>query len=363
MKIALLGFGTVGGGVYELLRGRPEAQIKYILCRRELTVPGAAVIHDYRAALDDPEIDTVVELLGGEHPAYEAVRDALGSRRSVVSANKAMLSRHYRELASLAQARGAPLRFSAAVGGGIPWLASLGHAVDIEEVVAISGIVNGTTNFMLDAMATRGLSYRLALAEAQRLGYAEADPAADVDGWDAQQKLILSCNVAFGVSLDGASVPAFGIRGITAGDIAAFRRMGLVCRLMVHARRTAQGISAYVEPTLVPESSLLAGVRRNNNLITLESRCIGAQSFYGQGAGRYPTAYNVVQDILAVGGGYGFRFPALSPVSADNRAVLHRYYADGCITEPLSVGQMHKNSGLRFFAALSQPGEAREEEA
>lgn len=374
MKIGLLGLGTVGGGVYTQLLEQPGLDIRYIMCLQDISLPGVTRM-GYEEMLRDPEIDTIVEVMGGEHPAYEAVKAALSSGRNVVSANKAMISRHYPELMSIARDTGAAFRFTAAAGGGIPWLTTLERTRRADELLSVSGIVNGTCNYMLDRMANQGLRYDEALKEAQSLGYAEANPAADVDGWDTQHKLILSCCVAFGAILDPDRVPAAGIRNITAQDIAVFRSRGLVCRLMMHGRKTESGVAAFVEPQLVPLGQLAAGVPLNNNLITLEGVNVGVQSFYGQGAGRAPTAYNVVQDCIDVSRGAGLYCEASAPCAVDNGAVLRRYYVrgtrdsfldeiqedawdDAVITKSIPVSRIHAWAQAQtspvFFAALPE---------
>lgn len=374
MKIGLLGFGTVGGGVYAHLLEQPGLDVKSIMCLQDVSLPGVTRT-GYEEMLQDPEIDTIVEVMGGEHPAYEAVKAALASGRNVISANKAMISRHYAELNQLARTSGAAFRFTAAAGGGIPWLTSLERTRRADKLLAVSGIVNGTCNYMLDRMANLGLSYDEALKEAQSLGYAEANPAADVDGWDTQHKLILSCCVAFGAIPDSEQVPAAGIRNITAQDIEAFRSRGLVCRLMMNGRKTENGVAAFVEPQLVPMGELAAGVPLNNNLITLEGVNVGIQSFYGQGAGRAPTAYNVVQDCIDVSRGAGPYCETSAPCDVDNEAVLRRYYVRGArdpfldevredtwgeavITRAIPVSEIHAWAKAQtapvFFAALPE---------
>lgn len=375
MKIGLLGYGTVGGGVYAQLLKQKDLTIKYIMCLEDISLPGITVC-GYREILQDPEIDTVIEVMGGEHPAYDAVKAALEAGRNVISANKAMISRHYEELMTLAREKGVAFRFTAAAGGGIPWLTSLERARRADELLAVSGIVNGTCNYMLDMMASQGIGYDEALRNAQSLGYAEANPTADVDGWDTQHKLVLSCNIAFDTVLDPASVPAAGIRSITAEDIAQFRQRDLVCRLMMNGRRTENGVAAFVEPELIPVGQLAAGVPLNNNLITLTGVNVGVQSFYGQGAGRAPTAYNVVQDCIDVREGAKLYGSGMEKCSVDNSSVLRRYYVrmvepdaflkeaaetqwgPGVVTKPIPVQQIHawKNQLAQdvFFAALPE---------
>lgn len=370
MRIGLLGFGTVGRGVYELMRQRQDMEVAAVLCRRELSLPDAKVTHDFEEILRDRTIDTVVEAIGGLHPAYEYVRQALLAGKNVATANKAMMATFYDDLVPLARDRGVLLRCTASVGGGIGWLSELGRVRRVETVASIGGIMNGTCNYILDAMTRLGLSYDDALAQAQALGYAEADPSTDVDGIDTWHKLIVSANIAFGVSLDRASVPAAGIRQIRREDVENFRAHGLTCKLVAYAGCREGVYSAYVQPSLFPLGQPEAAVPENYNLITLVGSVSGRQSFFGQGAGRYPTAYNVVQDCVDFSLGKGFYSPwgAGVPVRNDE---LRRYYVRGpwreeetearwgsaYITKPVAVCQAHRwlsGHPESFLAVLPQ---------
>ena len=218
--------------------------------------------------------------------------------------------------------------------------------------------MNGTCNYILDSMTRLGLDYADALSQAQKLGYAEANPATDVDGIDTWHKVILSSNIAFGVSLDTATVPVAGIRNIKASDVENFKSHGLVCKLVSTGKRTEHGVSAYVQPTLFPEGELESAVPANYNLITLYGSASGRMSFYGQGAGRYPTAYNVIQDCMDIMLGKGFYCPYGAKVSAENTDLVSYYvsgsqdawlkeitqdtWGDAIITKPVSVETFHK---------------------
>lgn len=370
MRIGLLGFGTVGRGVYELVEKRSDMEVAAVLCRRELSLPGVRVTHDFQDILNDGSIDTVVEAIGGLHPAYEYVRQALLAGKNVATANKAMMAVFYDDLVPLAESRGVRLRCTASVGGGIGWLSELGRVRRVETVESIGGIMNGTCNYILDAMTRLGLGYEEALGKAQSLGYAEADPSTDVDGIDTWHKLIVSANIAFGVSLDKTGVPAAGIRQIRREDVENFRAHGLTCKLVAYAGRREGAFSAWVQPTLFPMGQPEATVPENFNLITLVGSVSGRQSFLGQGAGRYPTAYNVVQDCVDFSLGRGFYSPWGAGVPVHNGEVL-RYYVRGpweekdtdarwgsaYITKPVSVAQAHcwlKCHPDSFLAVLPQ---------
>lgn len=357
MNIALLGFGVVGRGVYELAASHPELHIKYVLCRKDLTLPDAQVTHDFEDIVNDPEIDTVIEVMGGLHPAWEYVRQSIQAGKHVITANKAMAAEFYDELIPLVERHQVMFRCTAAVGGGIGWLSELERVRRCETIRKVGGIMNGTCNYILDAMTREGLSYAEALSQAQHLGYAEANPSTDVDGIDTWHKLILSANIAFGVSMDKHQIPVWGIRNILAEDVAQFRRHGLCCKLVSSAQMQGGHFSAFVQPTLFPDHDIEATVPTNYNLITLEGNTSGRQSFYGQGAGRYPTAYNVLQDCMDFIRSHGFYSILTKKVAVCNDQRM-RYYVRGAsdpwlaahcdehwgsatVTTPVTVEQMH----------------------
>ena len=323
----LLGFGVVGGGVWALCAPRDDLNVKRVLLRSPKEgLPEEVVTFNADDILNDPEIDTVVEVMGGLHPAYEYVSAALAQGKNVVTANKALIAAYYTELTALARERGAALRCTAAVGGGIPWLTNLERVKRLDTVCAVGGIMNGTTNFIMDAMHKAPVDFPAILKEAQDLGYAEADPSADIDGDDIRRKLCISANIAFDAALEETAIPTFGIRTVTAADIAAFRAHGFACKLLARAESTDSGVCAYVEPTLVGAGDLEAAVPANFNLITYEAEQLGRQSFYGQGAGRFPTAENVVQDCLTVlSGKRGFYTDRAVPMFLTS-GEAHPYY-------------------------------------
>ena len=230
----------------------------------------------------------------------------------------------------------------------------------LDEVTAFSGIMNGTTNFILDAMHTEGSDFAKVLKLAQELGYAEADPSADIDGLDIQRKCIITANIAFGCCLLEEEVPVFGIRSVTASDIAAAESMNRVCKMLAFGKRTENALSVYVEPSFVPRGELEAAVSTNRNVISFETGLTGKESFYGQGAGRYPTAYNAVADCLDIQDGVNrFYTDIIQPIKPDNSAEKHPYYVrfagndawldeltvapcgGGVVTGDVSVSEMH----------------------
>ncbi len=371
MKIGLLGFGVVGRGVYDLTAERDDMQVAKVVCLEEVSLPDAEVTKDFQSVLADDTIDTIVEAMGGLHPAYEFVRAAIEAGKHVVTSNKALVASFYDELIPLAKEKGVCFRCTAAVGGGIGWLSELERARRIQTIEQVGGIMNGTCNYILDSMTRLGLGYDEALSQAQALGYAEANPTTDVDGIDTWHKLILSSNIGFGVSLDHNSVPAAGIRHITAGDVANFTERGYVCKLVSTGIMEDGKLAAFVQPTLFKQGQPEAAVPANYNLITLIGSASGRMSFYGQGAGRYPTAYNVVQDCADVLQGKGFYSPYGQKLTADN-SVQRRFYVRGdkdawleenkqeiwgeaIVTKPVAVEEMHRwlaDHPGTFIAAL-----------
>lgn len=358
MKIALLGYGVVGGGVDRIIAPHKDMEVKYVLDLRSFPELGERLVHDFDTIINDPEVDTVAEAMGGLHPAYEFAMAALKAGKNYVTANKHLISHYYQELIQAAQASGACLRCTAAVGGGIPWLVNLERARRVDDIMSIQGIMNGTTNYILDTMLKSPVRFADVLARAQELGYAEADPSADIDGLDIQRKLIISSNVAFDCLLKEEDVPTFGIRNITDGDIRTFTEAGFVCKLVATGLKTADGVSAWVEPTLLSSRDMMSAVPSNFNLITYTGEYLGEQSYYGQGAGRFPTAANVVQDCIDIAQGErGFYGSAANRVAQGSHA--HPYYVrttakcewldelfdhtlgQGIVTKPVSNLQMH----------------------
>lgn len=327
MNIALLGFGVVGSGVYEWCRSREDLHVCRVLIRSDKPEIAGIATRDFDDILHDPNIDVVAEVMGGLHPAYEYVTAALKAGKHVVTANKALVAAYYRELTALADVCGKALLCTAAVGGGIPWLVNLARCKKLDHICRLGGIMNGTSNFIMDAMHKSPVSFPVILKKAQELGYAEADPSADIDGNDIRRKLVISTNIAFDALLNEEDIPMFGIRTVTDGDIRTFQSRGFVCKLLAEAAQAESGVCAYIEPTLVSASALEAAVPANFNLITYEGEQIGRQSFYGQGAGQMPTAANVVQDCLSIAEGRrAFYAEKAVPTALDGSGEAHPYY-------------------------------------
>jgi homoserine dehydrogenase len=311
--IGVAGFGTVGGGVLSILRSHArdiEARLGARIAVRRVAVrdPDKERMVDvdrrllttrYQDLLDDPEIAVVVELLGGTGEAYDLVTGALRRGKHVVTANKALLAARGEEIFRLAVEKGVDVYYEGAVCGGVPVIRTLREALASDRINALHGIVNGTTNFILTAMADRGETIEQALAEAQRLGYAEADPTLDVGGGDAAQKLCVLAQLAFGARLKPEDVLTEGIMGLRPEDFAWGREAGYALKLLAIARRVeGDQIEARVHPAFIPAGSMLAGVRGAMNAVLLQSEALGPSMLFGQGAGAMPTGSAVVADII-----------------------------------------------------------------
>ena len=359
MNIGLLGCGVVGGGILDFCAGREDLTVTKVLVRRPRPDLGVLAVTDIADIVSDEAIGIVAEVMGGLHPAYEYICAALKAGKHVVTANKAVISAYYPELTGLARECGVSLRCTAAVGGGIPWLTNLERCKRLDSICELGGIMNGTTNFIMDAMHASPVSFPEILKQAQELGYAEADPSADIDGDDVRRKLTISANIAFDALVQEEDIPMFGIRTVTDGDIRAFKAHGFVCKLLATAKAAEGGVCAFIEPTLVDSHDLEAAVPKNFNLITYCGEKVGRHSFFGQGAGRYPTAFNAVEDCLdIVAGKPGFYTQAMKPAPVLCGGEAHPYYVrtacpdaflqsvtveqwgDGVVTACVSVEEM-----------------------
>ena len=316
LGIALIGCGTVGGGVAKLLleqrerlsarAGRPLLLRRVVVRRKDKTrpgVPAALISTDLAPALRDPEVQVVVELIGGTSVAKQVVLEALAAGKHVVTANKALLAEHGTEIFEAARKHERVVAFEAAVAGGVPIIASLLQALAANQITAIQGILNGTSNFILTAMADRGVGYADALAEAQRLGYAEADPTLDVDGSDAAHKLAILAQIAFGVTVPVDQIERFGIAGLHAMDLRFAQELGYTIKLLAEAWLDGKEVALHVAPVLLRRTDMLAQVRGAFNAVQVVGDAVGEVMFQGAGAGAMPTASSVVADIidLAVG--------------------------------------------------------------
>lgn len=318
IKVGLLGCGTVGGGVVQLLRANAayiEARlgapidIARVLVRdpskeRVPELDRGRVTTDARAVLDDPSIDVVVEVMGGVDPALEHLTRAISRGKQVVTANKMLLARHGGELLERARERGVDLAFEGAVGGGIPVIRVLRDSLASDTIESLSGIINGTSNYVLTRMRQGGLSFDAAVKEAQQKGYAEADPSLDVGGGDAAHKLVVLAMLAFGARLDGASVSTEGIDAVEPIDHAFAERFGFVVKQLAIAKLKGEGQAAPLElrvhPALVAKEAPLANISGVLNAVAIEGKALGPCLLSGRGAGDMPTAVSVVADLVDV---------------------------------------------------------------
>ncbi len=376
MKIGIMGFGTVGFGAYTIAKETAGVEVVKIFSRRlrpeyEGTLKDDGNLGIFTAAPEeiwqDDSIDVVVESMGGVEPAREYVLACLNAGKHVVTPNKNLISACYDELMCTALDNDVTLKFTPTAGGGIPWLYNLERTKRCDKILEVRGIVNGTCNYILDAMHKDGADYSQVLKKAQELGYAEADPSSDVEGTDTLRKTVISANIAFNTVINEQDVPCCGIDKIDKKDIEWFNEHGYTCKLMMNARRVGDGrITVYVEPTLFKADTLEANVGTNNNLITLVGESIGTQSFYGQGAGMLPTGESVIQDVVDImQGGPVQHIYNSEPVIIDNNSEVQSYYLSyngkRGIAKKVSVAEMHmiartcaaKKLKL-FFAAVKE---------
>ena len=311
IKIAILGYGTIGSGVVEVLhtnsesiakRAGDEIEVKYILDLRDF--PGdpmeEKVIHDYEVIANDPEIQVVVEAMGGVEPAYTFVKRALLAGKNVTTSNKALVAKHGAELIAIAKEQSINFLFEASVGGGIPIIRPLNSSLTADEIEEITGILNGTTNYILSKMTFEGLEFEDVLKDAQSRGYAEADPTADVEGYDACRKIAILTSLVCGQQVDFEDIYTEGISKITADDIKYAQAMGLVIKLLATSRKTKEGYCAMVAPFMLSQQHPLYSVNDVFNAIFVHGNVLGDAMFYGSGAGKLPTASAVVADIVDI---------------------------------------------------------------
>ena len=297
MKIALLGHGVVGRGVDQIVSTCTQGMEVSRILELPDRLSDPRMTSSFDDIVNDPTIEAVVECMGGIEPAHTFIMAALAAGKSVVTSNKAVVAAHFEEFAQQAAASGASLLIEATCGGGIPWIASIQKALRIDEVTRISGIMNGTTNYLVDTMAKTGEDFSAVLARAQVLGYAERNPSDDVDGVDVKNKTIIAASVAFRTCCV-REFPVMGIRNLTKADMRLFAGRDRVVKLLGRAVQRDGRYAVSVEPVALPMRSLEANVPSNFNLVTLEGATVGELKFYGQGAGSLPTGNAMVQDLL-----------------------------------------------------------------
>jgi homoserine dehydrogenase len=309
INIALLGYGTVGSGVVEVLetnresinkRAGEELNLKYVLDLRDF--PGdpiqEKIVHDYEVIANDPEIQIVIEVMGGVEPAYTFVKRALESGKSVCTSNKELVAKHGAELLKIAREKNINFLFEASVGGGIPIIRPLNSSLTADEIDVITGILNGTTNYILSKMSDEGLDFDSVLKDAQDKGYAERNPEADVEGYDACRKIAILSSLAFGNQVDYEDIYTEGITKITAEDIKYAKAMGRSIKLLASSKKIDDSFYAMVAPCMVAPAHPLFSVNNVFNAIFAHGNVLGDVMFYGSGAGKLPTASAVVADVV-----------------------------------------------------------------
>jgi len=314
IQVGLLGIGTVGSGTFKVL-ARNQEEIRRRAGRgieitmvadldtaraRQVVGEGVQVVGDARQVIANPDIDIVIELIGGYGIARTLVLEAIAAGKHVVTANKALLAVHGTEIFQAAQARGVMVAFEAAVAGGIPIIKALREGLTANQIQWVAGIINGTTNFILTEMRDKGLDFDVVLKEAQRLGYAEADPTFDIEGVDAAHKATLMSAIAFGIPVQFDKAHVEGITRLAAADIRYAEQLGYRIKLLGIAKRAAKGIELRVHPSLVPSRRLIANVEGAMNAVMVQGDAVGTTLYYGKGAGSEPTASAVVADLVDI---------------------------------------------------------------
>ncbi len=314
LRVGLIGIGTVGGGTYAILQ-RNQAEItrrlgfniqvvqvadKNLALAQQITAGKTAVTDDAFAVVNNPEVDVVVELIGGYTLAKELVLKAIENGKHVVTANKALLAVHGNEIFKAAEAKGVIVAFEAAVAGGIPIIKALREGLSANKIEWVAGIINGTTNFILTEMREKGLAFADVLGEAQRLGYAEADPTFDVEGIDAAHKLTIMASIAFGMPMQFEKAYTEGITKLSSKDIKYAEELGYRVKLLGISKKTDTGVELRVHPALIPEKRLIANVNGAMNAVLVKGDAVGPTLYYGAGAGAEPTGSAVVADLVDI---------------------------------------------------------------
>lgn len=362
VKIGILGLGTVGGGTINVLTRNSDEIARRAgrrieiggACARDLKrarscdISALRLIADPYALVEDPQIDVVVELIGGESPAKELVMDAINNHKHVVTANKALIAIHGNEIFDAAQRQGVMVAFEAAVAGGISIIKAIREGLAGNRIESLAGIINGTGNYILTNMGDHGADFEQALADAQRLGYAEEDPTFDVEGVDAAHKLTILAAIAFGVPLQFDKVYTEGISQITSDDIKFARELGYRIKHLGIARRNGQGIELRVHPTLIPWRRLIANVDGVMNAVLVYGDAVGPTLHYGAGAGADPTASSVVADIVDV-----VRALTTDP---NNRVPHLAFQADAISDIPAMVPEDFETAYFLSMEAIDRPG-------
>ncbi len=346
INVAILGFGVVGSGAAEVLSDNravieqnlgTTVAVKRILDLRDFPDSpfGALVTHDFNDILSDPEISVVAEMMGGSHPAYDFTKACLEAGKHVVTSNKEVVANFGAELLELAAKNGVRYLFEASVGGGIPIIRPMVNDLASNAIVSVNGILNGTTNYILTQMIENGTAYDVALKDAQQKGYAEANPAADVEGLDAARKIVILAALSFGTLLDPNKIHCEGITKLTAEDAETAKALGCSVKLIGHTEKVDGKVLAMVSPRMIPLCNPLAGVADVFNGILVDANMVGEVMFYGKGAGKLPTASAVVADIIDIVahmGQDGVRAPRFTVATEGDYADFAAYATKSCFS-------------------------------
>lgn len=360
VNIGICGLGTVGAGVVNVLvrnsqqinsRANCDISILQVGARRDnpnCDTADISVTRDIFDVAKNPDIDIVVELIGGTDVAYKLVMTALDNGKHVITANKALIAQHGMEIFAAAEARGLMVAYEAAVAGGIPIIKALREGLSGNRINWLAGIINGTTNFILSEMDSKGREFADVLTEAQEKGYAEADPTFDVEGIDAAHKLVIMSSLAFGMPLSLEGIYTDGITRLEPQDVSYARELGYAVKHLGITRQTGQGVELRVHPTLVPESCLIAGVNDVSNAVMVNADAVGTTLFYGPGAGSEPTASSVIADIVDVARAMNTGADTWVPTLGCNTAALQPQ-------EIMDIEDIETSFYIRF-SALDKPG-------
>ena len=367
INVAILGFGVVGSGVAEVLTQNKniiekklgkEVNIKYVLDLRDF--PGNPfedkIVHDFNIILNDPEVSVVAEMMGGSHPAYDFSKACLEAGKSVVTSNKEVVANFGAELLEIAKAHGVAYMFEASVGGGIPIIRPMCNDLASNNITEINGILNGTTNYILTKMTTEGAAFADVLKDAQDKGYAERNPAADVEGLDAARKIVILASLAFGKAVSPNDIHVEGITNIATEDVEIANELGYSVKLIGHAEKVDGKILAMVSPRLIPHSNPLSGINDVFNGILLNADMVGQVMFYGPGAGKLPTASAVCADIVDVIAHMesGYKLPAFAVASKcdvadfENYACRRFFIFEKCPKCELTLENVEKCFGVKL---------------
>jgi homoserine dehydrogenase len=360
--VGLMGLGTIGGGVFKALSEKDKVVAEAIGCpvvlrkvleKRPVAIEPRLLTTDVREITADPEIAIVIEVIGGEHPAVDFIKEALLAGKHVVTANKEVISKHGAELLAIARDKGVALQFEASVGGGIPLLLPLQHGLLANEISTIYAIINGTTNYILTRMSQERMDFGVALKKAQELGYAEADPTNDVEGRDATYKLAILASVGFHTTVRPEQVYCEGISRLAEADFRYAKELGYEIKLLAIAKEAGGAIEARVHPVFIPEDFLLAKVSGVYNAVQVEGDLVGKLIFYGRGAGAQPTSSAIISDVIAIGQSIasGKRVPSVprqaqpKPVKPVSELVTRYYLRMTVADQPGVLAQIAKILG------------------